>query len=342
MSYVDGWADWVRLLNITLVCLYLGLFVLTLPRFLRIPRAGIQRGWSVLAYSLATLWASWETLASNQTAPGVRSYLCWRSWRRSRCSTTSPSLPPDALERTTTMVETRPVTIRQPNGATFRGCDCLAQWWPLLNQIAKRRGIIRQQVDVTQGAYNRSVSASAATHAGGGVLDLAQYGQALDDLLELAGAASYVRTAADGFSPHIHMILIGCPHLDPSAAAQVTSWRNGRNALRGNLRDRDTTRPSPIRSWREGLAWMRAELDPIIPAIPKPAPIPAPVPKEDDMAHIESISDAAADKLGAAIAKHLIGQSQSQHLVVHSAVESLSDRAAGKLTAALAAKVAQS
>lgn len=152
------------------------------------------------------------------------------------------------------------IYVTQPSGARFKACACIRDSWPTINKLARLKGYIRQQIDVTQGGYSTSVNASALTHAGGGVLDTMVTGAQLDALLEECGIAAYERTEADGFKPHSHILWIGCPHLHAQAAAQVTSWRNLRNGLRSNTLDRDKTRPSPIRNWEQGLAWATAQL----------------------------------------------------------------------------------
>lgn len=149
------------------------------------------------------------------------------------------------------------VWIDNPGGSGFFGCECIKALWPEITKEAIRRGIVKRCIDVSQGSYNQTVKASAKTHWYGGVLDLRQYSQALDDLLEEYGIAGYVRTVDDGFSPHIHMLVIGCPHLHWQAANQVTAWRNGRNGLANNRADRDRTRPSIIRTWAQALEWQR-------------------------------------------------------------------------------------
>lgn len=69
------------------------------------------------------------------------------------------------------------------------------------------------------------------------------------------------------------------------------------------------------------------------PAAPPP---PKPTTQEEDMASIESISDEAADKIGAAVAKYLAAQSKTESIIVHSALESVSDKAADKIARVLA------
>lgn len=152
------------------------------------------------------------------------------------------------------------VLITNPDGSTFYSCECIRQIWPTLQELLVSRGVVKKNLDVTQGSYNTSVRASARTHFGGGVLDIRQTSSIMDALLEEAGFASYVRTPEDGFSWHTHVILRSCPHLDPSAARQVTSWYNRRNALVSNRPDRDQSRPAVMRNLAQGMSWIRQQL----------------------------------------------------------------------------------
>jgi len=157
------------------------------------------------------------------------------------------------------------ITIKNPDGSTFTGCECIAAVWPLLNELARKRGIVKSNLDVMQGSYSQRVKQSAKTHYYGGVLDLRLYPgkeQALDDLLEEMGFASFQRgpVSYDSFSPHFHVIMIACPHLHWQAANQVVSWKNRRDGLVRNWRDRDTTRPSVYRTPAQAVQWAKAQL----------------------------------------------------------------------------------
>lgn len=179
-----------------------------------------------------------------------------------------------------------PMLIASPDGGTFYGCPCLAEWWPKVQQKARERGF--GYLTVTQGCYSASrVRASASTHDGGGVLDIGEPRQDVCRLLRDMGAAAWVRTRADGFTPHIHMVLIGCPHVDPSAARQITSYRNERNGLASNARDRDPYRPSPIPTWQQAI---RPTLTDTIRADLKEAP-----PMTDD--EIDKLAERIAQKV---------------------------------------------
>lgn len=168
------------------------------------------------------------------------------------------------------------VTIKQPNGDTFRGCEHLAEWWPLFNRLAVKRGLVKQQVDVSQGSYNGTkVAASAGTHSGGGVWDSRQYSPGIIKLGREAGAAYWYRRYTPGLWPaHGHGILIGCPCNGP-ARYQVDAYKAGYNGLgAGGRGGKDDGPRVTIRTYHQGIEWMREQLG----DKPKPAPSPAPKP----------------------------------------------------------------
>ncbi|MEU3052289.1 peptidoglycan-binding domain-containing protein [Streptomyces griseus] len=89
---------------------------------------------------------------------------------------------------------------------------------------------------LTQGSYNRGVSASAGTHDGGGVVDIsvssmsAPQRKAAVQALRKAGLAAWLRVPP-AFSYHIHAVAIGDRELSPSAKSQITQWKQDRNGL---------------------------------------------------------------------------------------------------------------
>lgn len=108
---------------------------------------------------------------------------------------------------------------------------------------------------VTQGSYQSSVAASAGTHDRGGAVDLrwSTVGNSGVLALRKAGFAAWHRTPAQGgWVDHVHAVLVGHPDLAPSAARQVTAYRNGRNGLANNGPD-DGPRlnPIPVFTWQE-------------------------------------------------------------------------------------------
>lgn len=103
------------------------------------------------------------------------------------------------------------------------------------------------ELTIVQGSYNKGVAASAGTHDGGGVVDLAPWDQAnkVRVLREVGFAAWYRPAVPDLWGPHIHAVLIGNNLLSPAAARQVDAYYAGRDGLKSNLPD-PTPRPDPI------------------------------------------------------------------------------------------------
>lgn len=94
---------------------------------------------------------------------------------------------------------------------------------------------------VTQGSYSTTVSASAGTHDGGGVVDLMPWdGERKVTVLRSVGFAAWFRPAIPGLWPaHIHAVLIGNRNLAPVAFRQVQAYLTRRNGLKDNGPDVD-------------------------------------------------------------------------------------------------------
>lgn len=112
------------------------------------------------------------------------------------------------------------------------------------DMLVTARGICWAPLTITQGAYSNSVSASAGTHDGGGVIDIgavklspAQRDEAVASLRKV-GFAAWLRTPAQSNWPfHIHCVAVGCPDLSGAAKAQVTDYKNNRNGLASHGQD---------------------------------------------------------------------------------------------------------
>ena len=114
--------------------------------------------------------------------------------------------------------------------------------------------ILGYELTITQGSYNKGgVSASAGTHDGGGVIDLAPFeADRKVRILRALGFAAWHREPIPGLWPeHVHAVLIGNKKLAPAAVNQVASYRAGRDGLKSNAIDK-TPRPDPIPVFRWG------------------------------------------------------------------------------------------
>lgn len=114
-----------------------------------------------------------------------------------------------------------------------------------LYEVAHRLGY---DLTILQGSYNAGgVSASAGTHDGGGVVDLAPYDwQQKVHTLRAVGFAAWHRPALPGvWGEHIHAVLIGNEKLSPAAREQVQQYYNHQDGLAGHGPDK-TWHPNPI------------------------------------------------------------------------------------------------
>ena len=148
-----------------------------------------------------------------------------------------------------------------------RACECIRDSLPGLEA---RLGMSLAG-QVTQGAYSTGVGASAGTHDGGGVWDLRP---ALGTTQRLrafreSGWVAWLRTAAQGFQPHVHAVVAGCPHLSSAARTQISRYRSGLDGLAGM--GLDDGPQVPYRTWREALPDGSGQHGPM------------PQPEEDDM-----------------------------------------------------------
>ena len=160
------------------------------------------------------------------------------------------------------------------NGQQARGCPHMKEWLPVANRYLIYRGFIRQHVDILQ-AYG-SAELSGNTHLQGTCLDLVQTDIGIVAALREGGApATWVRgpearkykassRAIKNFGNHIHMAL-DCPCWS-NADYQIDEVKSGYDGLAGDGKDYHA-KPSKWRDYKEGIAWMEAQM------APKPAPV---------------------------------------------------------------------
>ncbi len=135
---------------------------------------------------------------------------------------------------------------------------------------------------VVQGSYNPGgVRQSGGTHDGGGVIDLLAWDwQRKVRVLRSIGFAAWYRPAISGlWGAHIHAVLVDHGRLSTAAAAQVASYRAGRDGLKGNRAD-TFWRPRPIPVFTYPPAVAKVPKPEPGPEQAKPAQTPAPSPPE--------------------------------------------------------------
>jgi hypothetical protein len=134
-------------------------------------------------------------------------------------------------------------------------------WLPVYEALLLARGIIREQLDVTQ-LVGRA-KASAGTHAGGGAYDVLQDSDEAVQLAREMGAAAWRRGAPAFDVEHQHGVLNGCEHNAP-ARYQIDALRAGYNGLGRAGRGGTDTGPDyhqPLRTWRDGIEWALAQME---------------------------------------------------------------------------------
>lgn len=147
----------------------------------------------------------------------------------------------------------------------FRGrvaCDCLRAWLPVFEAELKRRGEIKQSIDIAQ--LTGGAPKSGGTHTQGGAADIWQRGRVVIAVARQMGAAAFDRPkdwdGRDG-DAHTHLVLKGCPHNAPAryqvVALETPPHYNGLGlGGRGGLDH--GPEPKTLRTWTAGIRWARA------------------------------------------------------------------------------------
>lgn len=180
---------------------------------------GIARRFNTSAVKLM----EWNNLKSDLIVPGQKLKVT--------ASSTQPTGPKYDDEPT-----------HNYNRVTYSGRTINIRTRIMLERAASLLG--RASLPLSQGSYNTSVSASAGTHAGGGVVDVTSSSWEWAKALRRVGFAAWVRTPGEGpWGYHIHAVAIGDRQMSSSAANQVVAYFAGRNALANNRAD---TAPSSV------------------------------------------------------------------------------------------------
>jgi hypothetical protein len=178
---------------------------------------------------------------------------------------------------------------------SFRGypaCACLIEWLPVFEAELKRRGVIKVSIDIAQ--LIGSAPQSAATHKPGGAFDIWQHDATTVKVAREMGAAAWARTRAQGFDPHTHGVLNGCPH-NSGGRYQIAALKAGRNGLgwMGLKGKDDGPAPRSLRTYKAGIAWAKTQGKPTPKPIPTVDPTPQPV-AHKDWGKVEVVNHGAA------------------------------------------------
>lgn len=148
-------------------------------------------------------------------------------------------------------------------------CPCQVEWLPVFETLARARGILTGPLHLSQ--LIGGAPKSGGTHSTGGaddtypltgITDVAAYVKLSRDM---GADATWLRRegwdGADGVA-HVHRVLRGCEHNGP-ARYQITAVDSGGNGLgRGGMGGPDDgPRPLSGRTWREGIAWAKTQLE---------------------------------------------------------------------------------
>lgn len=152
-------------------------------------------------------------------------------------------------------------------------CPCQAEWLPVLQAEAQRRGLITGSLPISQ--LIGGAPQSGGTHTKGGASDF----YPLSGIRQVDGEGGFVwlcrQMGADATwhrpynwdsargVEHVHAVLTGCPHCASTAAYQTTAVRLDFNGLgrAGMGAPDDGPRPLSGRTWQQGIEWAHQQED---------------------------------------------------------------------------------
>ncbi len=155
-------------------------------------------------------------------------------------------------------------------GRKWPACECLIEWLTAYQNELLRRGVIRESIDVYQ--LIGDAPASAGVHKYGGCYDIAQKSTEALWVARNMGSAAWGRDndPNDGqpdMDNHQHGVLVGCPH-NVNARYQIPALQANRNGLGRNGMGGPDDGPRtgvqfPLRTYKQGIAWAKAQNDPM-------------------------------------------------------------------------------
>ena len=143
---------------------------------------------------------------------------------------------------------------------TYRGWHMCSHMPPTIEMFEDRMRAERgwsssRKLQIFQGSYNSSVSASADTHAAAGALDTEKLDDAGTLIARECGTTSWQRGSPEDsyFDDHNHWIWIGCDNVSTGAADQVDDYYAGKDGLADGYSDK-SPRPDKIVTCQQALA----------------------------------------------------------------------------------------
>ena len=226
------------------------------------------------------------------------------------------------------------------DGAPALACPHMAQWWPVFTALVKQRFGVSLEILQAAGSYSKS----GATHVEGTSVDwrtwrftLAVVNGIVALAREMGARATWYRTKAQGFDPHVHMAL-DCP-CRSGADYQTAAVDVGYNGLGKNGRGGKDTHPAPStrRDYKAGIAWAIKQLGSAS-SKPKPTTTPTNQSEEDELMALskETLNQIATAVLTAPVTAN----GKKAALVQHMADGFVDDEAQSKKLAELDQKIA--
>ena len=224
------------------------------------------------------------------------------------------------------------------DGDPALACPHMAQWWPVFTALVKQRFGVSLEILQAAGSYSRS----GATHVEGTSVDWRTWRftpAVVNGIVALAremGArATWYRTKAQGFDPHVHMAL-DCP-CRSGADYQTAAVDAGYNGLGARGRGGKDTHPAPStrRDYKAGIAWATKQLGS---ASSKPKPTTNPNKSEED--ELMALSkDTLKQITDATLGVNVTANGKSAPLVQHMAEAFVADKAQSAKLAELDGKI---
>ena len=225
------------------------------------------------------------------------------------------------------------------DGDPALACPHMAQWWPVFTALVKQRFGVSLEILQAAGSYSKS----GATHVEGTSVDwrtwrftLAVVNGIVALAREMGARATWYRTKAQGFDPHVHMAL-DCP-CRSGADYQTAAVDAGYNGLGARGRGGKDTHPAPStrRDYKAGIAWATKQLGS---ASSKPKPTTNPTKSEED--ELMALSKETLNQIATAVLTvPVTANGKKAPLVQHMADGFVDDEAQSKKLAELDQKIA--